>query len=132
MDNAVQNVDFEGLVVRLLRRLAHHIYSHSRQMVRRCGLTAPQALALNVSSEWDVFQGHVALEQRVARAVDCAPMPPAQFGLDEIPSCSRGSSIHGSSPSRYAPGTGAARGPSLYAQSHARPKRLFHSSSGTV
>lgn len=38
--------EYERLVVQLIRRLAHLMYSHSRQMVRRCGLTGPQAVVL--------------------------------------------------------------------------------------
>lgn len=39
--------DYEHRVIFLLRRLACHMYSHSRQMVRRCGLTTPQAITLH-------------------------------------------------------------------------------------
>jgi DNA-binding MarR family transcriptional regulator len=39
-------LDHEQRVVYLLRRLACYMYTHSRQMVRRCGLTTPQAITL--------------------------------------------------------------------------------------
>jgi DNA-binding MarR family transcriptional regulator len=40
--------EYEHRVIHLLRRLACHMYSHSRQMVRRCGLTTPQALTMQI------------------------------------------------------------------------------------
>jgi DNA-binding MarR family transcriptional regulator len=38
---------YEERIVYLLRRIAHLLYTHSRQLVRRCGLTAPQLVTLH-------------------------------------------------------------------------------------
>jgi DNA-binding MarR family transcriptional regulator len=42
----MKSSEYECLVVYFLRKLAQLLYSHSRQMVRRCGLTWPQAVTL--------------------------------------------------------------------------------------
>ena len=42
----MNRTDYEQEMVCLLRRVAHHLYSHSSRMARRSGLTGPQAITL--------------------------------------------------------------------------------------
>jgi DNA-binding MarR family transcriptional regulator len=42
----MDSTEYDRVVVHLLRRLARMLYRRSRQMMRRCGLTGPQAITL--------------------------------------------------------------------------------------
>ncbi len=60
--------EFEQRLIRGLRHIAHLLYSHSRLLVRRCGLTVPQFLVLDA-----VVRGGEQSAGALARSVSLSP-----------------------------------------------------------